>query len=152
MIKCWWRVAWLVVATVVAGCTSAEPVTHPVSGSITLEDGSAINVGLVELVPIGGGTSARGRISVGGGYTVGTYGDQDGALVGEYVVLVSQPQLLVGALRPAPAEHLDEHHEGESPGAGIAPRHYGQFNSSPLRATVVPGENHFDFVLTTDQD
>lgn len=130
------------------GC-GAEPETHPVGGRVAFDGGAAVNVGLVEFVPLAGGPSARGRIEPGGRYVLSTYGEDDGARTGEYVVLVSQPQLVVGSLRPAPEGHNDDHHGGEEFLATV-PADYARRNASPLRATVEPGENRIDLTLSAD--
>lgn len=130
----------------VAGCVG-EPTVHPVNGRVVSEDGSPIHVGLVEYVPVAGGRSARGRLTSGGEYRLTTVVEGDGAPAGEYIVVISQPQLVLGILRPAPAGHDDEHHGGETTGAGIVPPGYSRHKTTPLRATVVPGENRCDFVL-----
>lgn len=131
-----------------AGCDDG-PAIHPVSGQITKEDGSPINVGLVEFVPVAGGRSPRGRLTTGGEYRLTTSAEGDGAPAGEYVVVISQPQLAVGALRPAPAAHNDAHHDGQATKLGIVPPPYTRRRASPLRATVAPGENRCDFTLNT---
>ena len=143
-----WRLLSVFAALALAGC-NAEPLTHPVSGAVTFSDGSAVSVGLIEFLPTAGGPSPRGVIQPGGTYSLTTYEADDGAPTGDYAVLVSQPQLAVGAMRPAPEGHDDEHHNGESPGASIVPTQYGRRASSPLRATVSVGDNRCDFVIKT---
>lgn len=142
------RYALIGLLALASGC-AGEPSTHPVSGRVEAADGSAINVGLIEFIPVGGGPSARGRLTPGGGYQLTTFAANDGAKAGDYVVLVSQPQLIVGALRPAPEGHNDAHHNGESPGAGLVPPHYAKRDASPLKATVKAGDNRCDFTLST---
>ncbi len=118
------------------GC--GGPTVYPVSGVVTLDD-VPINLGMVEYIPVEPGPAARGQIRSGGAYTLSTYGDDDGVPPGDYVVIVSQPQL-ISSLRMAPEEHQAQH-EHEQNQLGVVPRRYAMPGESGLRVTVEAGPN-----------
>ncbi len=77
--------------------------------------------------------SARGFIQPDGSFSLGTFKDDDGAVEGEYRVLVAQPV-------PSPSE------EGRPHKQLIHPR-FESFDSSKLRYTVTRGDNNFTIVV-----
>jgi hypothetical protein len=70
----------------VVGCDSGKFQTAPVTGSVTL-DGAPVTRGAVMFVPEAG-RAARGVIQSDGTFTLTTYQDGDGALVGPHKVSV----------------------------------------------------------------
>lgn len=140
-----------IIALVALGC-SEGPATHPVSGRVELAPGRSVNVGTIAFIPSGKGPSARGALGAGGRYRLSTFGEGDGAPLGEYTVVISQPQLATGAVQAAPQEHLDEHHDGSAEPTGVVPQRFSRPRESGLTAVVRPGENSIDFVLTEESD
>lgn len=67
---------------------------------------------MIELVPLTGGPSGRGKINQNGQFTIGTYEQADGASAGEYVVIIVQHNRPISReesrkLGPQHAEHAD---------------------------------------------
>src|SRR5262249_18383635 len=82
-----WRAAavvWLV-AFAAGGC--GNQTCFPVSGTVTYKDGTPVTAGLVIFEPVNQKISARGEIKPDGSFQLGTHGDSDGAMEGEYKVL-----------------------------------------------------------------
>ena len=98
---------------------------HPTTPNVTPQDGAEISSIVTE-------ADADGH------YRLSTYMADDGAPAGEYVVTV----------RPGGAPEI----EG-SDGLRAAPKapdslaKYARANTSPLKATIKPGDNRFDFDL-----
>src|SRR5262245_2010077 len=87
-----WRAgAILVLAIFVAGCGSQ--IFFPVSGKVTHKDGTPVTAGLVIFEPVNQKISARGEIRPDGSFQLGTNTNNDGAMEGEYKVLVAPPPL-----------------------------------------------------------
>lgn len=128
------------------GC-SQGPTTHPVTGRVEVRPGEPVHVGAIAFIPDEKGPTARGLIGPGGVYHLSTFGDGDGAQAGSYRVLISQPQLVAGAIREAPQAHLDESHDGVDVRTGIVPERFSRPQESGLTAVVEAGENAIDFVL-----
>lgn len=150
---------------VLLGCTDAgegrvdQKPTHKVSGTITMAGGPVINA-TVTFSPKQGQPPALGKTDSSGKYTLTTYDAGDGAVEGEYVVLVSK-----SGASSASAPSADEVHKamasGSAPPAShsgpagkssasedLIPEKYRLANSSPLNETVEAGkENVFDFTL-----
>jgi len=101
-----------------SGCGSET--FFPVSGKVTYKDGKPVTAGLVIFEPVSQKTSARGEIQADGSFQLGTYKDNDGAMEGEYKVLVAPPPLPEEAKRR------------RSP---IHPK-YQNLESTPLKFTV----------------
>lgn len=89
-----WRVHWAHVAALligVAGCGPQQPAVAPVRGTVTL-DGHPLSTGRVSFEPVAaagsaqGGRPAFGAIQPDGTFVLSTYGDGDGAIVGEHRV------------------------------------------------------------------
>ena len=110
-----------------SGCGSET--FFPVSGNVTYKDGKPVTAGLVIFEPVGQKVSARGEIQDDGSFQLGTHRDDDGALEGEYKVLIAPP--------PLPEE-------GRRRRSPIHPK-YRNLESTPLRFTVTrdPDKNKF---------
>ena len=101
------------------GCGSG-PALFPVSGKVTYKDGKPVTAGFVMFEPVGQKISARGEIQPDGSFQLGTYGNNDGAIEGEYKVLIAPP--------PLPEE-------GKPRSPAIHPK-YRNLESTPLKFTV----------------
>jgi hypothetical protein len=101
-----------------SGCGSET--LFPVSGKVTYKDGKPVTAGLVIFEPVGQKISARGEIQDDGSFQLGTHRDNDGALEGDYKVLIAPP--------PLPEE-------GRRRRSPIHPK-YRNLESTPLRFTV----------------
>ena len=80
---------------VLGGCGSDRLPTYPVSGTVSLADGTSLEYGLVEFRPVDGETmiSARGYIQADGSFELSTYEKGDGAVAGEHLAIVVPPTL-----------------------------------------------------------
>lgn len=81
---------WLAGLTM-AGCGSQN--LFPVNGKVVHKDGTPVIAGVVIFEPAGHTPSARGEIRADGSYQLGTYTNNDGAMEGEYKVLIAPPPL-----------------------------------------------------------
>lgn len=128
-------------ALLVAGCSRGPvdppvlPVT-PVSGS--LKFGNEVPVGAkVSLVPVARteeGVASSGVVKQDGTFTVSTYGQNDGAPVGDYVLLVQWFKPLGGE-------------EGNAGGPNVIPKDYSDPTKSPIKVTVKEGSNQLDPIV-----
>lgn len=130
----------IVLATITvaaAGCSKSPYDLAPVSGAVTV-DGVPFTTGKVMFAPIAKGEDRRagrpalGRLQSDGTFTLSTYAEGDGAVVGDHWVTVIR---------------IDD--EGGTSDLGIPP-----FKRLlvPERSTVIAGqENRFEIKLTRDQ-
>src|SRR5262249_22238436 len=102
----------------VSGCGGET--LFPVSGKVTYKDGKPVTAGLVIFEPVGQRISARGEIQPDGSFQLGTYRDKDGAMEGEYKVLIAPP--------PLPEE-------GKRRRSPVHPK-YQNLETTPLKFTV----------------
>jgi hypothetical protein len=115
------RHAWALVPVVLFGASGCGSQTlFPVSGRVTYKDGRPVTAGLVIFEPVSQKISARGEIRADGTFQLGTHGDNDGAMEGEYKVLIAPP--------PLPEE-------GKPRRSPIHPK-YRNLESTPLMFTV----------------
>lgn len=126
---------WLLL-TVLAAC--GGPAKGQVSGKVTFR-GQPVREGKITFLPQGPGNPAEADLQSDGSYRIETI--DGGLVVGEYRVLINPPVVLVdtdpGKSPPSPME---------KPVKDI-PMRYRNVNS-PLKVTVQPGPNTFDFDLT----
>lgn len=78
-------------ATAASGCGPGRPATVPVSGSVTL-DGKPVAAATVLFQPVSG-VPGRAITAVDGSFTLTTFTDGDGAVVGRHQVAVSKLSL-----------------------------------------------------------
>lgn len=126
-----------------AGCgkKSNLPATAPVHGKVTL-NGEPVKSGSLVFVPTGGGKSAQGNIESDGTFTMGTYKETDGAIVGTHKVMIT-------ALETGGGSGLAEDSRND-PTVGqksLIPEHYGDLEKSGLTADVKEGDNEINFEL-----
>jgi hypothetical protein len=128
---------WLLLAALgaltLSGCSSGR---HPVRGQLLYEDdgtpvkelaGFEVTFTSQKLA-----TSAHGTIQPDGSFQLGGLKENDGALPGEYVVILTQPK-----------------HEPERPNVGdpVVDLAYEDPEKSDLKAEVKPESNNFTFKL-----
>jgi hypothetical protein len=127
------------------GCGGARPV--PVSGTVTL-DGQPVDAATVVFIPKEGkGRQASGLTGTDGKFRLTTSTTGDGALPGEYVVLVTRAadttvvaqQVDVSNPQEAMKQMMKTQPKGKKappPPKSLIPKEYGDQNKSPLKATV----------------
>jgi hypothetical protein len=119
-VSCPWHARALVCLVLFGASGCGSETFFPVSGTVTYKDGKPVTAGLVIFEPVSQKTSARGEIQADGSFQLGTHRDDDGALEGEYKVLVAPPPLL---------------EEGKRRRSPIHPK-YQNLKSTPLHFTV----------------
>lgn len=135
-----------VVLLVVAGCGS--PKVYPVSGQINFNGQPMAGTGSITFIPMvqkEGAPMAGGEVLADGTYQLTTVKANDGALAGEYRVVITQ----VTSVEPQAAP------DGQAAPAVVAalrpeqliPANYGDHANSPLTATVKAENNTINFDL-----
>jgi hypothetical protein len=119
-VRCPWHAGALVCLALFGASGCGGETLFPVSGTVTYKDGKPVTAGLVIFEPVSQKISARGEIQADGSFQLGTHRDNDGALEGEYKVLIAPP--------PQPEE-------GKRRRSPIHPK-YRNLESTPLRFTV----------------
>jgi hypothetical protein len=132
----------LIVTVLVAGCGSG-PI--PVRGRVTL-DGTPVSGAAVLFVPAGtSGRPANGRTDASGVFRLTTFKQEDGALPGDYKVVVTKTDPLP---EPPPAEpgntaSVVKHYKGlktkETSKKKQLPPAYADAAKTPLHCTVPAG-------------
>ena len=138
---------WQIVASVFivssVGCSSENRVaTGTVTGVVTY-NGDPLQIGSLLFVPVGGGPTAEANIGTDGSFEMGTYDDDDGAVVGEHQVMITAFTAPGGS--GLPEDVID----GDGAPVSILPDFYGDLEKSGLKVDVKSGENNIDFVLTS---
>ena len=134
-----WLIVPCFVLVLLVGC--GGPNVQPVQGTITFH-GKPVGPGEILFAPDQAkgtkGKTAMGTFDADGVYTLTSYGEGDGALVGYHKV----------AIRPRTpgAEPGDEYQMNQRGLPPIAPV-YRSFSQTPLTAEVVDGDNKIDFDL-----
>jgi hypothetical protein len=139
--------AWLVFP----GCSSGHPKTISATG-IVIYQGQPVE-GAQVMFYCKTGRPAEGVTDAADRFTLTTFRENDGALVGEHSVVISKP---IHAGSPAEKAAGDNPHasSSDSHGAGTAPRQaipsrYTLPSQSPLQVTVtLGGSNDYKFDLT----
>lgn len=119
---------------------------YPVSGTVTFEGEPMRGSGSIAFIPTGDqpGKAPGGEIDDEGNYILNTYVPGDGAIAGEFRVVINQvtvdePEAAPdGAAVPVAQKALPEKY--------FIPAIYSDFKQSPLKATVERKKNqiHFD--------
>ena len=127
----------------VAGCGPARPTTYPTGGIVKFTDETPVRSGYIELIPVSGGPSARGKIENDGTFVVGTYSTADGAAAGDFVAIITQ---YVRPLSPEQARKLGPEHAEHAGANRVVSLKYSSRQDSDLACTVSDtGKNHLVF-------
>jgi hypothetical protein len=110
-----------------------------VEGIVRL-DGKPLASGTVRFVPAAG-RAATGAIQSDGSFTLGTYGESDGALIGKHQVAVIAYEAAEDG-RPA-------YEVRTTTSKFLVPQRYMAVGTSGLTFEVKPGKNEANFELTT---
>jgi hypothetical protein len=147
-----------VMLLVVPACGPSRPAVAPVSGRIS-RDGKQVTTGVVWFYPAAG-RPATGQIEADGRYTLGTFTQDDGALLGSHRVVIESRAITEAKRRPPPKvaqipddmpEAIRQEWEAGGLAAGaegltwLVPEKYAAQATTPLRAEVQPGRNVIDF-------
>lgn len=124
------------------GCSRSGPVVARVEGIVTL-DGKPLSAGRVTFWPEAG-RSSSGWIEADGSYTLGTFREFDGAVLGHHKVAVT-------AASKTPTGPPDFDRDGPPDGwpRSPIPARYSNPDSSGVACDVRPGTNEFHIELTT---
>ncbi len=148
----WWTV---VLAPLLSGCGS-QVATAPVEGRVEFDGQPLVGGGRVLFVPIADSDdqpsrkAAIGIIAEDGTFQLGTYGQDDGAVLGEHRIEIRQNTVLTPAVYAAEAGPTGEsvllEPLVEIDAADRIPTIYAG-EDSPLRMTVENGSNEFPIDL-----
>jgi hypothetical protein len=131
------NVLLLALATI-AGCADDSNIAS-VDGIVRL-DGQPLTSGTVRFVPAAG-RAATGKIQSDGTFTLGTYGESDGALIGTHQVAVIAYDAADDG-RPA-------YEVRTAASKSLVPQRYMAVGTSGLSFDVKPGKNQANLDLTT---
>jgi hypothetical protein len=144
------RITFSLLLLALLGCGGANQLeTAPVSGRVTL-DGKPLERGTVTFLPERGRV-ATGEIQTDGTFTLGTYSERDGAIVGRHrVAVVVVDQAAAEALAAAAPASDTDIVEADAPLPLATPAHYADPGNSGLTFEVKAGEsNEAVFELTS---
>jgi hypothetical protein len=137
----WFATSMFVVLSM--GCSSENRIeTGTVSGTVTY-NGDPLQIGSLLFVPVAGGPSAEANIGTDGSFEMGTYDDDDGAVLGEHKVMITAFTSPGGS--GLPEDVID----GDGAPVSVIPDFYGDLEKSGLKVDVKSGDNAIDFVLTS---
>ncbi|PQO36449.1 hypothetical protein [Blastopirellula marina] len=130
---------WIIAASLcllICGCGGGNGLaTAPTTGEVTYQ-GKPLPYGSVSFRPKAG-SPATGDIQADGTFTLTTYSDGDGAIVGMHEVLISATEAHARTAQPVEAGM-----EAPVP-KSLIPQKYTSFSTSGITAEVKPGEkNH----------
>jgi len=135
-----------------AGCGPARPELAPVHGRVTL-GGQAVPGGTIYFWPAQG-PQARGTIGPDGSYSLTTFTDQDGAVLGQHAVTIEATRIQGNAPQvKSLEEEMAYYSRKDAPPVGppaierLVPERYSRRETSGLTATVRRGDNPIDFNL-----
>ena len=127
-------------ACFVAGCGSDNVTVFPAHGTVSYLGSPMKGGGSISLVPTGGqkGKAPGGVINEDGTFTLATYGENDGAMPGEYRVVIMQ------SVYGEPAATQDGEEPSSEPVVNVPeeariPLIYADPANSPLSATINEG-------------
>jgi len=139
-------------AGLIGGCGPSRPATARVHGKITC-GGQPVTQGTVTFYPEQG-RSASGRIQPDGTYTLTTFDEGDGAILGKHTVTVEAVRFTGGAPQPTSMDEEMRRAMEKKPAASgppkaewLAPERYSKRDTSDLTFEVRPGDNPADFDL-----
>lgn len=122
------------------GCRDNRPPTYPAGGTVKFEDGNPVRMGFISFIPTKGGPSARGKLDTNGQFTLGTYTNNDGAIEGEHIVIITQPTVPID---PKIARTLGPEHQEHASSKYIISRKYSSQERSDLRSNVSSTEKNY---------
>jgi hypothetical protein len=133
------------------GGDPSKPKLAKVSGTVTYK-GKPVTKGLVSFVPATGpgtqtGQSATGELNSSGQFTLTTFDNGDGAVIGEHIVMVQSREedpAIEGGGMPIPDA---KGNLNIKPAKDLVPTKYATADNSPLRMTVEDRSNDFMIVL-----
>ena len=131
------------------GCSpSGQVKVYPVKGRVNFDGKPMVGGGGISFVPKTGqaGKTPGGIIKPDGTYVLGTYGEADGSMAGEFRVVVYQETVKEGAAAPdgtAPTATAS----AAVPMADRIPLVYASDRDSRLTATVEAKDNEINFEL-----
>ena len=129
-----WHAGALVSLVLLGASGCGSETFFPVSGKVTYKDGKPVTAGLVIFEPVSQKISARGEILSDGSFQLGTHSNTDGAMEGEYKVLIAPPPL------PEEGKRL------RSP----IPAKYQSLESTPLKFTVTRHRDKNKFTIEVE--
>ncbi len=141
----------VLMAGLLVGCGGSDhEQTAPVTGKITFQ-GAPVTKGRIAFYPPKG-RPAMGAIQSDGTYSLTTFDQGDGALLGKHRVTITVNETVGG--QPPPASFEEEIKQaGKTASSGVAkvvwlvPQEYSNRKTSKLEAEVVSGDNTHDFNL-----
>ncbi|HVJ87627.1 MAG TPA: hypothetical protein VM452_18345 [Caulifigura sp.] len=141
--------AFIIGAALYTARTNHRPVAAAF-GRITF-DGEPLRLGSILFVPTEPGPTAQANLTSDGQYVLTTYEPGDGAVIGNHrIMVISLAE--DGQNRPEGSVELPVVSESGDPIPliSVIPERYGDDKTSGLTATVVAGDNRFDFALTSE--
>lgn len=125
----------ILVGLMTTGCGDGHPTRYAVKGEVLFEDGEPVRTGVVEFIPKSSDSplTASGSIQANGSYQLSCVTDKDGAVAGEYKVIVKQ---IIVTEKLA----LHEHNHG-----GNVDPLFSDERTTPLQATVEKKANVINF-------
>ncbi len=141
----------VLVAGLLIGCgDSGHEETASVTGTVTLE-GTPVTKGSITFYPPKG-RPAMGSIQSDGTYSLTTFDQDDGALLGNHRVTITAKETVGGPPTPASLEDEIKQAGKTSPQSlakvvWLVPQEYSNRKTSKLEAEVVSGSNTHDFNL-----
>ena len=150
-----------VVLCLVTGCGGGADLPVPVRGTVTL-DGQAVEAAAISFIPESGtARPASGETRADGTYEITTRNSGDGAMRGDYRVIVvweppPPPMFRTGETGPSRVEMqkaiTDYQARQKKAGAGPSiPAIYSDQGKSPLKVTVPAPNGKADFALSSKQ-
>ena len=121
------------------GCNSDQLATYPVEGTIRFKDGTFPKFGDVEFYNAANKINARGQINRDGSFTVGTYGERDGAVEGMHRIIVMQ---VSGTYLTAQYNDVIKHDHGSL----VNTAHF-DYRTSGLEYNIKPETNEVELVV-----
>jgi len=139
------RACCLILALILAGCGGTQ--TSPVEGIVTL-DGKPLVGASVQFVPQGKGRDATGETDKNGEFAMSTFKPRDGALPGNYKVVISPPTGAADTAQYATAEEAMAAAKSQTKKESTAsrfPQKYARPDQTPLTQEVpVQGKVRFE--------
>lgn len=139
-----------VLALVMVGCGGPKDRVEvfPVKGVVNYNGKPMVGGGSISFIPktTQQGKTAGGIINKDGTYTLGTYGEDDGSMLGDFRVVIAQvveeePQNTGDGTAPATGPNIVVEQ------ADRIPAIYSDYTNSPLSAKVEAKPNEIDFSL-----